>query len=563
MFLFFLFVFFGNSKKKKDKQLNKKYFNAEGDNNNIQNQNEKTNQISNQQNTLIENSAKKSDNSEYELIDDDVDQNIQNDEEEKKKNKEIEDKEIVLKQNHLNGDKELSDDIGNDEDENDDDEELNLHDQALALLKKQKQLAEQLKKTDKNQMIFDNQTKSLENMDTNNDKQISSTETDNNDMQIEKGNKGDENNANNKEIYQNHFIKKHIDLPTIENQTFIDESAENDEDENDLSQANQNIDDSNSFDISIYKDEDDDDYEVPVRRKRMKTTNQAKNSNEQNTIIDSAHHDLKDSNDDDDDDISLIHSLRQQKQKKPLKNHEQQEHQIDEDDDNEPELYESIDEQYDSRQHLSLDNEKYIGACYGKHTLRTRSGSCICEEGYIYGDPSSEIGCWKCDHSCHKNASCKPNGKCVCMPGLFGDGISACIEVKPVVEKIYPSSGSDIGGTLIIVNLEGQQKGIQPQILCRFGKTVYEGQIFNMTHCGCITPTGKADSDIKFAVSFNGIEWSKDFIFHYNSKFHLIKRDCIKGIIIVGISLITAIIQKIIMRPKDQDEYRPFLYIEN
>ena len=437
--------------------------------------------------------------------------------------------------------------IYDDYDDQEDEDEINMHEQVLELLAKQKQLSNELKKQENRSLFNQKESEIQKNEETNS----LTKETNSNEKftQSQSDNKKD-----------NIHFKKHIDIP-LENDTIIEISPENDDDEIEISKTaptqpqsavhempeakRKEMEQLNKHHLGLDADDDDENYVVPIRKKKSKPTKPPKPPKIQ----------LYEEEDDEQDYVS-----RRQKRTKKQKISDTsiQTPQIEE-----PELYESIDDNYDSRIHFFINGKEDFGTCYGQHTIRQRNGNCVCEEGYVYGDPLSEIGCWKCDMHCHKNATCRHSGHCECLPGTFGDGVTTCIPIYPIVKSISPISGSDIGGTLITILFDEQQKVEQPQIFCKFGKTVFEGQIFNKTHAACISPGGKPDSDVFFSVSFNGNEWSKTFIFHYNSKYKQMKSDIKKGIILIFISMFSAIIKNIFTKPKGEDEFRPFLYLEN
>jgi hypothetical protein len=43
-----------------------------------------------------------------------------------------------------------------------------------------------------------------------------------------------------------------------------------------------------------------------------------------------------------------------------------------------------------------------------------------------YGDDPREEGCWRCNSTCHPQASCVRGGICECFAGFRGDGVTAC-----------------------------------------------------------------------------------------------------------------------------------------
>ena len=63
--------------------------------------------------------------------------------------------------------------------------------------------------------------------------------------------------------------------------------------------------------------------------------------------------------------------------------------------------------------------------CPGYNTIK-EDQKCRCLDSFIYGDPYSKKGCWKCINSCLPNASCVFPGRCQCREGLFGNGYSIC-----------------------------------------------------------------------------------------------------------------------------------------
>ena len=328
------------------------------------------------------------------------------------------------------------------------------------------------------------------------------------------------------------FIKKHIKIP-IENKTIIEENVDQAEDEEIIETPQNQTTMQNQL---IINTQDDDEEEIPVRRKNAnkKVIKEKKNTAKKAEESKQKQNGLRG-------------------KQKNTKKETEKENVVEE----ELMFYEQDIEPVND----IISNDDF-GTCDGQHTIRTRSGSCVCEESFVYGDPTTEIGCWKCDIACHVNASCDHNGQCLCMPGLFGDGVTKCLPIKPIAKSASPLHGTDIGGTLIVVALEEQQKTAQSQILCRFGKQMYEGQVFNATTVACISPSGKADKSVPFSVSFNGKEWSKTFYFAYTSRQRTIKKEIIRGALLTIATTCYAVIRRILTMPSDDDEYKPFLFLD-
>ena len=64
------------------------------------------------------------------------------------------------------------------------------------------------------------------------------------------------------------------------------------------------------------------------------------------------------------------------------------------------------DEEYDDYRGPTVDPEVRKRPCPGRHTHRDRWGYCTCDNDYWHGNPDTTEGCWKCNDTCHTDATC-------------------------------------------------------------------------------------------------------------------------------------------------------------
>ncbi|KAK8886090.1 hypothetical protein M9Y10_041550 [Tritrichomonas musculus] len=151
--------------------------------------------------------------------------------------------------------------------------------------------------------------------------------------------------------------------------------------------------------------------------------------------------------------------------------------------------------------------------CKGPNTILSSNNKCVCIEGFMYGDPYSKEGCYKCDQKCHKHSTCKYPGKCVCSPPYHGDGIFNCTADVPQLDLVTPNSGPAQGGTTILIYYTYSDNKYTPDTaFCKFGSEIVKSESITNTTITCITPK-HAPVPTYLSISFDSISWSEEKIF--------------------------------------------------
>ena len=153
--------------------------------------------------------------------------------------------------------------------------------------------------------------------------------------------------------------------------------------------------------------------------------------------------------------------------------------------------------------------------CKGFNTVMAFNNECVCVDGFPYGDPNSDEGCYRCNENCHKLSKCEYPGKCVCTPPYHGDGIFDCSLDIPSLISFSPSNGTTNGGTNIQIHFaySNNNKEKNPDVAyCRFGALVVRSESVSDTIITCQTPPHRAKPAF-LSISFDTITWSKDDVF--------------------------------------------------
>lgn len=153
--------------------------------------------------------------------------------------------------------------------------------------------------------------------------------------------------------------------------------------------------------------------------------------------------------------------------------------------------------------------------CEGPNTVLAFTNECVCVDGFPYGDPNSNEGCYKCDKKCHRLSKCEYPGKCVCTSPYHGDGVEYCSLDIPHLISISPNNGSTSGGTDIQINYEYSNynnKKTPDNAFCRFGPLVVRSKSVSDTTIICQTPPHRAKPSF-LSISFDTLSWSKEQIF--------------------------------------------------
>jgi len=172
------------------------------------------------------------------------------------------------------------------------------------------------------------------------------------------------------------------------------------------------------------------------------------------------------------------------------------------------------DNPYAGNKRESQDDNNYIlrpnTDCTAFHTIKLPSGLCACEEGYPYGDPNNERGCFNCTNMCHPMAFCAYPGRCRCKSGYKGNGINYCSAPVPYLRNFQPDSWSEKGNKkLIALYSVDEQFGIET-VFCRFGNRTTLGKFESEGRIICIIPPSYPHT-CEFSISFDNTSWSQEY----------------------------------------------------
>ena len=145
--------------------------------------------------------------------------------------------------------------------------------------------------------------------------------------------------------------------------------------------------------------------------------------------------------------------------------------------------------------------------------VRNEKGLCVCQPGMIQDGNS----CFKCEHTCHKDATCVKPGVCQCNKPLIGDGIKECYDIIPKVTNVDPKSGPATGGTSVTITLESNIPNAVSVAYCRFGSSVVRAHSAHGNKVLCISPSHD-EAVLSVAFSYDRVHWSSgNFTFSFKN----------------------------------------------
>lgn len=153
--------------------------------------------------------------------------------------------------------------------------------------------------------------------------------------------------------------------------------------------------------------------------------------------------------------------------------------------------------------------------CKGPNTVMAFNNECVCIDGFPYGNPMTNEGCYKCNKKCHKLSKCEYPGKCVCNPPYHGDGIDDCSLDIPHLISVSPNNGTTNGGTDIQIHYKYSNynnESTPKNAFCRFGSLVVRSKSVSDTLIICQTPPHRAKPAF-LSISFDTFSWSKEDVF--------------------------------------------------
>lgn len=194
---------------------------------------------------------------------------------------------------------------------------------------------------------------------------------------------------------------------------------------------------------------------------------------------------------------------------------------------------------------MNMDSEF---KCDKPHTVRDANGMCMCETGYTSTDVW-ELGCWKCNQTCHKSALCAQDGNCICVSGYKGDGVTNCEVIKPVIIDIQPRKCTT---PMCMINVTYQyMERTSPVGYCKFNNVMVMAELLTETSMMCRVPNIQ-ERTTEVRISFDS--WSFSESYATLQMFAKSNLDSEKSVVIfLGFSLVftaAALIYKRIFRKK-------------
>lgn len=160
--------------------------------------------------------------------------------------------------------------------------------------------------------------------------------------------------------------------------------------------------------------------------------------------------------------------------------------------------------------------DQLIESCIGPNTIKLQTGKCVCKNGFPFGNPNNESGCWNCEEDCHDDAKCVFPGKCQCRNGYSGDGTESCKPIIPKIVGLSPSYG--LSGTKINISYIYEDKNTPKVAYCKFGSIPIDATVITPDYIQCESPKRKSEV-VPISISFNADIWStEEFFFKYTEK---------------------------------------------
>ena len=187
------------------------------------------------------------------------------------------------------------------------------------------------------------------------------------------------------------------------------------------------------------------------------------------------------------------------------------------------------------------DNAKYI------------DNHCVCDEGFFYGDPRSELGCYNCADNCSQYAQCIYPGHCECNALYTGNG-TFCKFNTPSILSVH-----EVEDNLLLVNIYFPSDTQITMAFCKFGDIVVQGKNLSNKRMFCEIPKNIPEHCV-FKISENTEDWSSDSII-YESKV----RDQAPGkkntglIIVFALSMVVVSILMFNTKAPQKIESQPFI----
>ena len=150
--------------------------------------------------------------------------------------------------------------------------------------------------------------------------------------------------------------------------------------------------------------------------------------------------------------------------------------------------------------------------CKGMNTFKDSSFVCHCLPGFPFGDPVSEQGCYRCDQECHSLGYCAYPGKCKCVRGYIGDGITSCEVPIPEVTGIFPNIAKPRGYQEARITYYMEESFTPTKFYCKFGNVQVVGSALAPGVGVCTIPPSN-EYAVRVSVTFDGYRYSNSDVF--------------------------------------------------
>jgi hypothetical protein len=200
-------------------------------------------------------------------------------------------------------------------------------------------------------------------------------------------------------------------------------------------------------------------------------------------------------------------------------------------------------------------NASYV-PCPNPRAVRDEYNYCACLPEYPFGSGEDENGCWKCDETCHAQATCVSPGRCQCLDNYEGDGVSRCDAIVPQLVALSPTTGYSDAGTWVHISFIHTAKNWEWQknsAVCKFGSYAVSAVNVTDSTLECRAPPHHP-AIVDVAISMDGNAWSKEkFTFVYRTQFNVLSILPIVLLYAAVILAIATVIWKLIGRRAEKE----------
>ena len=181
------------------------------------------------------------------------------------------------------------------------------------------------------------------------------------------------------------------------------------------------------------------------------------------------------------------------------------------------------------------------------------NNQCECKEGFLYGDPRSELGCYNCKDKCSSYADCIYPGHCECSALYTGNG-TFCKFNTPSITSV-----KEVGDSLLLVSIYYPSDQPLTMGFCKFGDIVVQGKNVSSTQMYCKIPQNIPEHCV-FKISENTDEWTTDSIIYESKVSDQVPGKKNTGMIVVfALSMLVVSVLMFNTRSPQRIEAHPFI----